>query len=285
MDPHSPYYPTDRALALMGDGPLTPFRARYLNSYWNRSDLRPQRLARYRSRVVALYDAGIRWVDAQMAHLIEALSRAKVWDNCIFAFTADHGEEFLEHGGRYHPPSRLIEELIRVPLLLRVPGRPKKNVAKSPFSLLHLAPTLLDVAQVPVPSVFRGRSHWPQVRDGASDETVAISESVAACLNPFRPENRLGPRVLSVRESRFKLVLYFDPPRDHLYDLEADPKELAPLASALHKPVRRRLLEIAHNHLRHSIEERDSRARISMRLRELQLEWKKRADRAAAVAS
>lgn len=275
MDPHSPYYPKDEALTLLGCGPVRPFRARYLNSYWNRSDLGPRRLARHRNQVVALYDAGIRWVDAQMARLIETIRKAGRWDNCMFAFAADHGEEFLDHGGRYHPPSRLMEELIHVPLLLRVPGNAKREVAQSPFSLIHLAPTLLDAAQVAVPSEFQGSSYWPQVREGQSYDAVAISECVAGCTNPFRPGNRLGPRVLSVREARYKLTLHFDPREEHLYDLEADPGEHAPLAVTSSKPVRRRLLEIAHAHLQRSIGQRDLEARTQVRLRDLQLEWKK----------
>ncbi|MGP0021548.1 MAG: sulfatase-like hydrolase/transferase [Candidatus Sulfotelmatobacter sp.] len=290
MDPHSPYYPKDAALRLMEQDPVTPYQARYLNSYWNRSDLGPRRFARHRNEVVALYDAGIRWVDAQMARLTETLRAASRWDDCIFAFTADHGEEFLDHGGRYHPPSRLMEELIHVPLLLRVPGSAKKDVAKSPFSMVHLAPTLLHAAHLPVPTSFEGRSHWEQLRQGASFDGVAISECVAGCTNPFRSENRMGPRVLSVRESRFKLVLHFDPGAENLmvetlYDLDADPGERAPLAPAAQKPVRRRLLEIAREHLRRSNEPRDSRTRVQARLRELRLEWKKPADQASPVAS
>ena len=152
MDPHAPYYPKDAALALMGHGGVTPSRARYLNSYWNRSDIGPSRLARHRDEVIALYDAGIRWVDSQMARLTESLRATSRWDECILALTADHGEEFLDHGGRFHPPSQLPEELIHVPLLLRVPRAAKREVAHSPFSLLHLSPTLLDAAQVAVPS-------------------------------------------------------------------------------------------------------------------------------------
>lgn len=285
MDPHAPYYPTEKALALMGEPPLTPFRARYLNCYWNRSDLNAKRLVRHRDKVVALYDAGIRWVDAQMARLIDALRRSNRWDNCIFVFTADHGEEFLDHGGRFHPPSRLIEELIHVPLLLRVPGAAKKEVSKSPFSMLHLAPTLLDAAHVPIPAQFYGRSCWEQVRQGTSCEDVAISECVADCTNPFRAENRLRPRVLSIRETRFKLVLHFDSPAEHLYDLEADPGEQSPLPAAAEKPVRRRLLERARDHLRRSASERDSSARLRARLRELRLEWQNSADKASPVAS
>jgi len=285
MDPHSPYYPTENAVELMGGAPLTPFRARYLNSSWNRSDLGPSRLHRYRDDVVALYDSGVRWVDAQMERLVEGLRRSGLWDGCIFAFTADHGEEFLDHGGRYHPPSRLMEELIHVPLLVRVPDAAKREVFRSPFSMLHLSPTLLDAADVPIPSAFQGRSLWEQLREGRNGEEVAISESVADCTNPFRPENRLGPRVLAVREHRFKLVIHFEPRAEYLYDLEADPHERAPLPASAEKPARRRLLERARVHVQRSISGRDNGTRLRARLRELRLEWGKPADKAAPLAS
>jgi arylsulfatase A-like enzyme len=285
MDPHSPYYPKERALALMGDARVSPFRARYLNSFWNRSDLGAGRLDRHRNDIVALYDAGIRWVDVQMARLVEGLRKSGRWNDCIVALTADHGEEFLDHGGRYHPPSRLMEELIRVPLLLRVPGCAKIEASKSPFSMLHLAPTLLDAARVPIPAALQGQSYWPQVRQGKKYDAVAISECVEGCTNPFRPQNRMGPRVLSVRESRYKLLLQFDPPAEHLYDLEADPGEQAPLDPGAQKPVRRRLLEIAHAHLQRSTSQRDWWSRAQTRLRELQLEWKNPAGKSSPVAS
>ncbi|HEY1677614.1 MAG TPA: sulfatase [Candidatus Sulfotelmatobacter sp.] len=285
MDPHSPYYPKDDALELMGQNTVTPVHARYLNSYWNRSDLGPRRLQSRRHEIVALYDAGIRWVDEQLRRLVESLRAANRWDDCIFALTADHGEEFLEHGGRYHPPSNLMEELIHVPLLLRAPGNPGRPPAKGPFSLIHLAPTLLDCAGVPAVREFQGRSHWPDFQSGERLDGVAISECIADCTNPFRADARMGPRVLSVRESRYKLVLHFHPAAESLYDLEADPGEQSPLSEAAQKPVRRRLLEIARQHLLRSREQRDWRSRIQARWRELQLEWTKPADKAAPVAS
>jgi arylsulfatase A-like enzyme len=280
MDPHAPYYPKNEAQVLMGDRPVSPFRARYLNSYWNRGDLTPHRLARHRDDVIRLYDAGIRWVDSQLSRLAGKLREANKWDRCIFALTADHGEEFLDHDGRFHSPSQLTEELIRVPLLLHVQGLPKKEPGKTPFSLLHLAPTLLDASGLSAPSSFRGRSYWTQVRDGIPFDEVAISECVAGCTNPFRRENRLGPRILSVRESRYKLVIHFDRQREYLYDLEADPGEQAHLSPDSQKTVRRRLLEIALEHVRASLNERDATARLQARLRELRLtlplEWKNR---------
>lgn len=273
MDPHSPYYPKEEALALMQDGPIPPHHARYANSYWNRSDLGPTRFARHAEEIITLYDAGIRWVDAQMERLIQNLRNSGQWNKCIFALTADHGEEFLDHGGRYHPPSRLAEELIRVPLLLRVPGSARKDVSKAPFSMIHLAPTLLDAADLPIPAAFQGSSHWQNVREGKGWDEAAVSECVAGCTNPFRRENRLGGRILSVRESRFKLTLQFDPVAEHLYDLEADPGEHAPLAPNAHMPERKRLLEAAREHLNRSWTRRDQRMRLRAGLREHRVEW------------
>jgi len=273
MDPHSPYYPKEEALALMHDEPVAPYQARHRNSYWNRTDLGPSRLMRHRDEVVTLYDAGIRWVDVHLSRLRDNLRASNQWTNCILAVTADHGEEFLDHGSRYHPPSRLSEELIHVPLIIRAPGSTKGRVIQSPFSTLHLAPTLLDAAETTVPREFQGRSYWGKGDSDNSLAEIAISESVASCTNPFRREDRLGPRFLSVRESRFKMTLQFDPPAEKLYDLESDPGEQAPSAPGTHKTIRKLLLEHAHEHLRRSHAQRDLKVRLRASLRDLQLEW------------
>lgn len=272
MDPHSPYYPKEAAISMLSEKSVNPQRARYLNSYWNRGDLLPNRFERYRKEILSFYDAGIRWVDEQMKRLVEYLRRTGSWDKCIFALSADHGEEFLEHEGRYHAP-QLSEELIHVPLLLRVPGTSKKEQNRSPFSLMHLAPTLLDAASMPIPKEFRGHSCLEQMRRGQAFDDVAISECVAGCTNPFHSENRTGPRILAVRESRYKLVVRFDPQAEDLYDLEADPAEQSPLSVNAEKPVRRRLLEVARQHLHNSGRQRDERMRLKARLRDVQLEW------------
>jgi arylsulfatase A-like enzyme len=284
MDPHSPYYPKQEALTLTGLDAVTPAQARYLNSYWNRSDIGPRRLANRRDEIVGLYDAGIRWADEQLRRLVDSLSGSNRWDDCIFALTADHGEEFIEHGGRYHPPSNLMEEVIHVPLIVRVPGGGVRKASKSPFSLIHLAPTLLDCAGLAAPSDFQGRSRWPHLQCGEDFGHAAVSECVAGCTNPFRSDDRQGPRVLAIRESRYKLVLHFDPAAENLYDLEADPGEQSALAPSMQKPVRRRLLELAREHLRWSSEQRDWRLRLKARLRDLRLEWNQSADKAAPVA-
>ncbi len=273
MDPHAPYYPKEEALSLLGHEEVTPFRARYLNSYWNRSDLSPNRLRRHRDHIIALYDAGIRWVDKQVAKLVETVRRFQLWNNCMFAFTADHGEEFLDHGGRFHPPSRATEEIIHVPLLVRVPGFSKIQLPGTPFSHLHLTPTLLDAMNIECPAEFQGRSHWPQLQQGSGWDEPAIVESIASCINPLRSETRLGPRVLVVRDARYKLVLCFDPPHEQLFDLEADPVEQKPLPRDAEKALRGRLLGYARRHLQSSWQERNLKQQVSLQLRDLRLEW------------
>src|SRR5207249_12258306 len=127
------------------------------------------RLQRHREEIIRLYEAGIRWADEQVGTLVNAIRRFGMWDQCVLALTADHGEEFLEHGGRFHAPSKITEELIRVPLLIRVPGgiatRTHKAINKSVFSLMHLAPTLLDTVGIAIPSRFVGRSQCPLDQD------------------------------------------------------------------------------------------------------------------------
>ena len=272
MDPHAPYYPSEEALEATGVSDITPARARYLNSFWNRSDVGVNRLRRHRDAVLSLYDAGVRWVDMQLERLVKSLRDLERWDDCIFAVTADHGEEFLDHGGRFHPPVALFEETVHVPLLLRVPAVKTCTQSRSPFSLLHLAPTLLGVAGIPAPAEFTGNNCWPQFAAGGSWNEPAIVECVAGCTSPFWSEQRSGPRILAVREERYKLILYFDRSRELLFDLEADPRELAPLPATAEKPIRRRLLERARAHV---AAKRNEQARLRARMRDLRLEWTK----------
>jgi arylsulfatase A-like enzyme len=274
MDPHSPYYPKQEALNAMGNPGMTPSRARYLNSYWNRGEATANGLQRQREEVTSLYDAGVRWVDTQIANLVDELKKSDLWPGCALAVTADHGEEFLDHAGRFHPPSKLTEELIRVPLLLRVPGAPRQEAqSQSPFSLLNLAPTLLDAINVPAPGDFRGRSHWKRLQAGQPWEHPAIVECIAGCTNPFRLKSRMDARILAIRGTRFKLVIDFTSATYALFDLQSDPRELHPLAQEEHKPVRKILLKYAQKHLAESVQSRDAGHRLDARLRDLQLEW------------
>jgi len=265
MDPHAPYYPPEEALAWMGDA-VIPERARYVNSFWNRGGLSAGRFVAWKEQITGLYDAGIRWVDAQVKRLVAAVREAGRWQNCVFALTADHGEQFLDHGERYHAPAKLTEELIRVPLLLRLPERRKRRVP-SPFSLLRVAPTILETVGVSLPREFQG--HTLGNEEG---NAVATAECVAGCNNPYRQQDRMGARVLAIREQRHKLTVDFRSKRVDLFDLQEDPEEAWPLSEEVEKPVRRRLLECARLHLERSQGVGDPVVRLRARLNDLRAE-------------
>lgn len=273
MDSHAPYYPKMEALHEMKSGTVSAEEARYLNSFWLRNDIGPSRLGRKRDEVMALYDADIRWADTQIRRLTEKLVELNVWDKCALAVTADHGEEFLEHGGRFHAPRKLTEELIRVPLLLRVAQVPKLRELSMPFGLIDLAPTLLDALGYPAPASFRGRSRWEQISRGEEWHQSVFTECVHECTNPFHSENRIAPRILAVRKGQHKLVMDFSTGTQQLFNLSSDPAEQNPVDDHQGRPIRRELLELARKHLVESQKSRDFERRMESQLRDLRIEW------------
>jgi arylsulfatase A-like enzyme len=273
MDPHSPYYPSASAYRELTGKEISARRARYLNEFWNRSDLGPVRLQQKKDFVVELYDAGIRSADNGIANLVSHLRRMNMWDECALVLTADHGEEFLDHGRRYHAPVSLYDEIAHVPLMIRVPGVARKEVGQWAFSHLHLAPTLLDALGLPAPPGFQGKSVWSNLVDGRPWEEPSVTECVYGCTNPIHAKDRMAPRLLSVREGRHKLVMRLKPGVcEELYDLEADPDERQALPEGAENQVRGRLLCAARVHMQRASEAGRATLRLKARLRDLQLE-------------
>jgi arylsulfatase A-like enzyme len=277
MDPHSPYYPRSDSHKEFTGKEIDPKRARFLNHYWNRSDLSPSDFLKKKADVVELYDAGIRAADSQIARLVSNMKQTKRWENCVFALTADHGEEFLEHGGRYHAPVCLSEEIIHVPLLIRVPGEQGREAPGVPMSLLHLVPTLLDIVDLGSIASFKGRSQWTKLNSNVdADQAIdnqAITECVFGCTNPFKRENRNSQRLLSIRESRFKLTMRLENGvREQIYDLETDPEESKANSDRITRDVRERLLQAVHRQLTKISTCEDSDLCFRAHLRDMQYE-------------
>jgi arylsulfatase A-like enzyme len=274
MDPHHPYYPPSEALSSLGISRMTPLRALFLNSFWNRFDIGARRLQRYRDEILSLYDAGIYWVDRQISRLVQLLQQFRRWDETVFVATADHGEEFLEHGNRYHSPTSLPEQLIHVPLLLRSPELSGRHLSGGPFSLIHLAPTLLDAVGVEVPDRFQGRSYWREISAGNLPSEPAIVECVGACDNPFQPADRMRPRLMAIRDAVYKLVVNFNGDfmgtTDSFFDLKNDPGEHSPLPDGVMRDERARLLQVARAHLQATQHNRNIELRLLAHLREIQ---------------
>jgi len=269
MDPHHPYYPPLEAQSELGASHVSARRARFLNAFWDRGDIAVKRLRRHREEILSLYDAGVYWVDKQISRLVDFLRQSNRWDETVFAVTADHGEEFLENGNRYHSPTSLSEQLIHVPLIIRTPESSGVRISQSAFSLVHLAPTLLEAVGTAIPESFQGQSRWKQVVTGNPQAEPAIAECIEGCTNPDQVENRIRPRLLAIRDRQYKLVIRFSDRTDFLYDLENDPGEQSPLPTGVLTGERVRLLQAALAHLERTRRNRSADLALRARLCEL----------------
>ncbi len=136
---------------------------------WNEShDV--ARLARYDSKnahrmvdVKKFYDAETRWADQVMQQLFDLLMPY----DPVIAVMADHGEAFREHGKLIHG-NTMYNEVVHVPLLLRLPGDKRGGTRVStPVSLVDVAPTLLSLSgkKTKIPEAWRGISLLKPKRD------------------------------------------------------------------------------------------------------------------------
>ncbi len=183
-------------------------------------DLSPEQLRASRHG----YYAAISYLDERVGEVLAALRDARLDDDTIVAFTADHGEMLGERGLWYK--MSFFEHSARVPLMVRVPGGGTAGRVAEPVSLLDLAPTLLDLVGAPWPD-----EHMADV-DGTSLAGLMTGERATrpgAVLSEYLAEGVNAPAVM-VRRGRHKLIVCPGDP-DQLYDVTADPVELADLAT------------------------------------------------------
>jgi arylsulfatase A-like enzyme len=121
------------------------------------------------------YDDCLVALDAQLGALVEALRSRGVLDRTVLIVTADHGEQFGEHGSFGHGLS-LFDEEARVPLLIRAPGlAPAGRVVDEDVGLRDLAATALDLSAAAAPSL-PGRSLARLWGDSPAPASPAFSE-------------------------------------------------------------------------------------------------------------
>jgi arylsulfatase A-like enzyme len=125
---------------------------------------------------VDAYDSEVAYADAAIGALLRVVRAAR--PNVTVIVTADHGEEFGEHGGRYHGTT-CYEEQVRVPLLVSGPGVVPRRVA-TVVQTIDLLPTVLSAVGIPRPARVRGRDLGAVLADRKSaegDPGVAYAET------------------------------------------------------------------------------------------------------------
>lgn len=161
IDPHAPYRADPEALQVISmvdeleaspqaadDG--TVVGQHFVAAHWIRGGL-VWLGAEDRRRLIQYYDGAVRYTDQHLGRLFDALRQRQAQRPSIVAFTADHGEEFWDHG-RFEHGHDYYTEVTRVPLFFWSPGRlPADRTVDEPVGLVDVAPTLLDLVGLPVP--------------------------------------------------------------------------------------------------------------------------------------
>lgn len=209
MDPHGPYEPPAEWHSRPEPSPVSPAGA-------------PPGRDVLGSQQHRLYEAEVRYVDAHVGRLLDAMKQAGTYDDTLVVVTSDHGEEFGEHGGQFHART-LYQESISVPLIIKLPRQRTPRRIETRVSTLGLMATILDVCAIPYDSKF------------------LESESLLGLLagkpeGPPRPTMSWLPPTLPAPDGQCAIIdgdvkyIRWESGREELYDLQVDPGERLSLA-------------------------------------------------------
>jgi arylsulfatase A-like enzyme len=164
--------------------------------------------------IVGLYDGEIQYVDDHLGRLLETVGEYSTRRELITVLTADHGEEFLDHGAFNHGYT-LYEEQTFVPLIVAAPSSFEPRRVPQQVRLIDAAPTLLEMAGIDIDDArFQGRSLVPLMTGSGLEPLDAFSEATS-----------IGRQSAIRSTDSFKLIHSLIDPQWLLFDLGADPRE------------------------------------------------------------
>jgi arylsulfatase A-like enzyme len=162
-----------------------------------------------------LYDGEIHFADRYVGKILERLAELGLDSSTAVVLFADHGEGNGEHGFKWHG-QHIYNEVMHVPLLVRVPGQTARRVAQ-PVALVDLGPTVLGLFGIPPAASFEGRSLLPAVLG----ETLAPAPVYGQLL----PYPYCKEEVHFLISGQHKLLYHRTNNTWSLFDLAADPRE------------------------------------------------------------
>ncbi len=227
MEPHAPYRPPPsfrRAAAPAPDSAAAEAANRKLLG-GALSDITAEESV----LLASLYEGEVAALDAELRALFAELGQRINLDEAIIVITADHGEEFGEHGLHGHGLT-LFEEGVRVPLLIIAPGVPP-GVVEQPVSLVDVAPTLLALIGAETEPRFEGRSLLPLLGRGLLDRwrSASAAADVLCELEPTGAPFDMRAHDAALVHDSLKLLRSPNPDAaPQLFDLATDPRERTP---------------------------------------------------------
>lgn len=250
-DPHYDYKPPppyDERFRTPGDHPTD------LSGYEESAALQPTASKAERAYVLSQYDGEIAATDATLGRFFELLRSQGLWDDTAIFVTADHGEEFLDHGKKGHK-NNLFAESVHVPLLVKYPrardahSKGSDSVAAGGHrdgrlvSLVDVHPTILSLAQIATGDETRGHGHSLLAAPQADRAIYFDLKYVWFDPDPEskRPVTRRDWQ--GVRRGNYKLLNVTSAEGPYLFDVASDPREQRNLARlGAHAAQRERLM-------------------------------------------
>ena len=175
----------------------------------------------------ALYDGEVWFTDQAIGHLLDHISAQPWAKDTIVVVTSDHGESLGEHGIAFQHGHEIWETLVRVPLVLHVPGvAPRRVPVKR--SVVDLVPTLLDLMRIPQPGAGE-LSGVSMAGDLRSEGGTDYEERDIYLDMPDGPYTHMRRAILHGATPGLKLI-HLGGRQYQLYDLEQDPDEARDLA-------------------------------------------------------
>lgn len=216
--PHDPYFTAP-----------TRYRAMYPEENIKLRPNVPEARAAEARKTLAGYYAHCTALDDCLGELLKALDEEGIADDTIFVFTSDHGD-MLQSQGEHHK-QRPWDESIRVPFLVRYPGRLGKEGKKldGVIETADIMPTLLGLSGIAIPASVEGSDFTPCMEGKGGDPSRGAA--VIACYHPFGQWARRagGREYRGLRTTRYTYVRTLEGPW-LLYDNERDPHQKENLA-------------------------------------------------------
>lgn len=167
---------------------------------------------------IAVYYGMISLMDKYIGRILDKLDALGLAGDTLVVFTTDHGHFFGQHGliakGAFH-----YEDMIRIPFLVRQPGRvPAGRVSTAMQSLVDLAPTFLSASCIDIPRAMTGLDQfgvWTGALESARDHILCENHHEHPTIH-----------VKTYVDERYKLTVYYNQTYGELFDLERDPGEI-----------------------------------------------------------
>ncbi len=178
--------------------------------------------AQQRRWIRDLYEAEARYFDEQLAALVETLERLDLFDGTLIVLTSDHGEEFWEHEGFEHGHT-LYDEVLAVPLLVKLPGQTDGLRVEGPVSTESVAATILTTCGLPFET---GELLGASLVDADGSPSAGTTERLFVGTGTLYYQDRIA-----ILFDDLKYVRFLETGDEELFDLASDPGEKISIAT------------------------------------------------------